>query len=179
VNYPKGNAAIGDPAWYRSAPYLQWQKNCVVIGVGEFGEAGLPFDVRLQTEADGEVLVLPHPPQRLKVHDHEPQVLIFPPSVPPSLDRMLARYRNLLAVRAGLNSDHERFKLLCVICDEWIYVGESTTEACDLHYHVVDGQLHASRPEVTGSGEELVCGCPSVAYAFPYFDHDHQLRNKE
>lgn len=178
-SYPRGNAQVGDPAWYRPNPYLQWQKKCEVIAVGIPNEFGHALNILLRTETSGDVEVPPFPPFRLKFSEPKPQVLLFAAEYPAALSQVLHRYHNLVAVRDGGNQDRERFKLLCLACDEWVYIGQTCIESCELRYYVDLAAFQSSDPEVDESGSELVCGCPSLAYDFPYFDYGGDLCNEE
>ena len=157
---------MGDNAWYRSSILFDWQKNCQVIAVGLDNIAGLPLDVRLRTETDGEVVVSPFPPSTPKVVGGGDgyQVMILPVKVPPQLEKFLYAHGNLRAVRDGGNTDAEKFKLLCLDCEEWLYCGQTMTESMTLHFVPARDRFYAGKPQVEQTGFEVVCGCPGVDY---------------
>lgn len=180
-NYPVGNARVGDPAWYRPTPYLQWQKKCEVIAVGELNEVGHPTSVRLRTEADGDIVIPPFPPFSVKNgRANQPQALILAKQYPPRLLEAIRTY-DLMAVRDGGNQKHERFKILCLACMEWIYLGQTTIESADIRFDLQwpNGRFQAGKPEVSETGYEVVCGCPAIAYDFVVFDYNGESYQEE
>jgi hypothetical protein len=44
---PKGNAEVGDTAWYRSNSSAPWEKDWEVIEIGIANDHGHPLDVRI------------------------------------------------------------------------------------------------------------------------------------
>ncbi len=176
-NYPRGNAKVDDLAWYRSTNRLSWQHG-KVIEVGLTNEFGRALNIRLKIDGDGEIELPPYPPWKLRGDKPEAQVLIFAPHTPEAIAKVLAKYRNLIATRAGGNHMDERFKLLCIACEQWVDVGRTTTESSDLYYHSNGAVFRANKPEVLESGTELTCGC-GMTYNFPFVDYDGDGINKE
>lgn len=166
--YPRGNARLGDSAWYRRDSTEPWERDWTVTRVGV-----KPFPYYF-----GGVTIEKHPFLRV-VSPTSPgsidseageQTLIIPRSVPFPVSMVLAECGQLMPVRVPCNSPDERLQILCSACETIVFLQSRDRETADLEYQPTVASNCFLAVELTGHMMEpcAVCACEGRSYAIPY-----------